>query len=58
MQSDDFLECRTCGETKPVDEFPFSRKSPGGNHRSTQCKICSCNRAKAYLRAKKEGVKA
>ena len=48
MQDEEYLECRVCGVTKPVDAFPFARTAPGSSRRDTECKDCISARARDY----------
>jgi hypothetical protein len=48
MQDEEYLECRVCGVTKPVDAFYYKRRSPTSTRRSCVCKECEKARARNY----------
>lgn len=47
--------CTKCGEEKPLDDFPASRKSKSG--RDSRCKACAARHAAEYRRKNPEKVK-
>jgi len=53
MQDEDYIECRVCGVTKPIDQFPHDKKWKGSTHRKTVCNVCNHEQVKAW-RAKKK----